>query len=108
MGEFELGPGAHQLTLTLTGKSDVALFSLWLVRIPEAEPMKGGQASFENLQVSANRISFEAKLNQDGYVFLNEIHYPGWTATVDGEPAEILRANGDLPGAMGLSRDPPD
>ena len=94
LGEFQLGPGAHQLTLTLTSKSEVALFSLWLVRIPEAEPMKGGQASFENLQVSANRISFEAKLNQDGYVFLNEIHYPGWTATVDGEPAEILRANG--------------
>ena len=51
------------------------------------------EASFENLQVSANRISFDAKLSQDGYVFLNEIHYPGWTATVDGEPAEILRAN---------------
>ena len=27
------------------------------------------------------------------YVFLNEIYYPGWTATIDGEPAEILRAN---------------
>ena len=94
LGEFELGPGAHQLTLTLTSKSEVALFSLWLVRIPEAKPMKGGQASFENLQFSANRISFDAKLNQDGYVFLNEIHYPGWTATVDGQPAEILRANG--------------
>ena len=24
LGEFELGPGTHQLTLTLTGKSDVA------------------------------------------------------------------------------------
>ena len=43
--------------------------------------------------MSANRISFDARLSQDGYVFLNEIHYPGWTATVNGEPAEILRAN---------------
>ncbi len=80
------------------------MFSLWLVRIPEAEPMKGGQASFENLQVSANRISFEARLSQDGYVFLNEIHYPGWTATVDGEPAEILRANGIFRALMGSGR----
>ena len=44
--------------------------------------------------MSANRISFEAKLSEDGFVFLNEIHYPGWTATIDGQPAEILRANG--------------
>jgi hypothetical protein len=93
LGEFELGPGTHQLTLTLTGKSDVALFSLWFVRVPEARPMKGGEASFEKLHVSANRIGFEAQLSQDGYVFLNEIHYPGWTATIDGAPAEILRAN---------------
>jgi len=93
LGEFELGPGVHQLTLTLASKSDVALFSLWLVRVPEAKPMQGGEVSFENLHVSANRIGFEARLSQDGYVFLNEIHYPGWTATVDGEPVEILRAN---------------
>jgi uncharacterized membrane protein YfhO len=71
----------------------VALFSLWLVPVPEANPMKGGEASFENLHLSANRIGFEARLSQDGYVFLNEIHYPGWTATIDGKPAEILRAN---------------
>jgi hypothetical protein len=94
LGEFELGPGTHHLNLTLTGRSDVALFSLWLVRVPEAQPIKGGKASFENLQVSANRVSFEAKLGQDGYVFLNEIHYPGWNAKIDGQPAEILRANG--------------
>jgi len=94
LGEFQLGPGSHQLTLTLTSKSDVALFSLWLVRVPEAEPMKSSQVSFDNLHVSTNRIGFEACLSQDGYVFLNEIHYPGWTATVDGEPATILRADG--------------
>ena len=93
LGEFELGPGTHELTLTLTGKSDVALFSLWLVRVPEPERIEGSQSAFENLQVSANRISFGARLSQDGYVFLNEIHYPGWTATIDAKPAEILRAN---------------
>lgn len=93
LGEFELGPGAHQLTLTLPGKSAVALFSLWLVRVPEVRPVKSGQFSFENLHVSANRITFDAQLSEAGYVFLNEIYYPGWEATIDGQPAEAVRAD---------------
>ena len=93
LGEFELAPGPHQLRLTLTGKSEVAMFSLWLVRVPEHEAARVGKFSFENFDISANRVSFEARLSQDGYVFLNEIDYPGWTATVDDKPAEILRAD---------------
>ena len=45
-------------------------------------------------ETSANRMGFEANLSEDGYVLLNEIDYPGWAATIDGQAAEILRANG--------------
>ncbi|MCI0628415.1 MAG: YfhO family protein [Acidobacteria bacterium] len=69
------------------------VFSLWLVRLPEATK-QAGQFSFHDFNVSPNRIAFEARLSQDGYVLLNEIDYPGWKATVDGQPAEILRADG--------------
>src|SRR5262249_49110535 len=75
------------------GKSEVAMFSLWLVRVPENEASRVGKFSFENFDISTNRVSFEARLSQDGYVFLNEIDYPGWTATVDGQETEILRAD---------------
>ena len=93
LGEFELGPGPSQLLLTHAGKVGVDVFSLRLVRLPETELQTSGASSFHEFKASANRIHFEATLSQDGYVFLNEIHYPGWTATIDGKPAEILRAD---------------
>ncbi|MCI0424108.1 MAG: YfhO family protein, partial [Acidobacteria bacterium] len=94
LGEFEITPGVSQLTLTLAEDAGVDLYSLWLVRLPEVAPPGAAEFSFRDFNVSANRITFEARLSQDGYVLLNEIDYPGWKATVDGEPAEILRADG--------------
>lgn len=39
------------------------------------------------------RISLEATTPQDGYLLVSENFYPGWRATVNGQPTEILRAN---------------
>ncbi len=94
LGEFEINSGASQFTITLAEDAGVALYSLWLVRLPEAAPRQVQEFSFQNFNVTANRIAFEAQMGQDGYVLLNEIDYPGWKATVDGERAEILRADG--------------
>jgi len=93
LGEFEITPGTNQLILTLAENAGVDVFSLWLVCLPEAT-QQAVQFSFHDFNVSTNRIAFEAQLSQDGYVLLNEIDYPGWKATVDGGPTEILRADG--------------
>jgi hypothetical protein len=45
------------------------------------------------LQDTPNRVTIHAVLDAPGYLVLADTWYPGWQATVDGVPAEILRAN---------------
>ncbi|MBR1388949.1 MAG: YfhO family protein [Prevotella sp.] len=40
-----------------------------------------------------NELSYECQSGKGGVVVFSEIYYPGWTATVDGEPAELGRVN---------------
>ncbi len=47
-----------------------------------------------------NRIEIEADLETSGLIVLSDLFYPGWRATVDGEPAEILRVNHALRGVV--------
>ena len=94
LGEFEIEPGAGQITLSLARDLAVDPYSLWLVRLPDKAPKQARDFSFQKFEVSANRIAFQAQLSEDGYVLLNEIDYPGWQATIDGQPAGILRADG--------------
>ena len=45
------------------------------------------------LQDTPNRVTIHAIVDRPGYLVLADAWYPGWQATVDGVPAEILRAN---------------
>jgi uncharacterized membrane protein YfhO len=38
-------------------------------------------------------------MNRPGFVILAEVFYPGWTLTIDGQAATILRANRMMRGA---------
>jgi hypothetical protein len=40
-----------------------------------------------------SRIMVDAELPWDGFVVLNEAAFPGWSATVDGAPTDIMVAN---------------
>ena len=39
------------------------------------------------------RVVMEAETNQPGFLVLSDLYYPGWEATVDGEPVPIYEAN---------------
>jgi hypothetical protein len=45
------------------------------------------------LQDTPNRVTIRAVLDAPGYLVLADTWYPGWRATVDDQPADILRAN---------------
>lgn len=40
-----------------------------------------------------NQLVYETSSPQDGIVVFSEIYYPGWTAAIDGKPADIARAD---------------
>ena len=40
-----------------------------------------------------NRLKYDVNTGKGGVLVFSEIYYPGWTATVDGQPAELGRAN---------------
>ena len=41
-----------------------------------------------------NKIKIETNSDHDGILILTDVFYPGWTATIDGNPTEIFKANG--------------
>jgi hypothetical protein len=45
-----------------------------------------------------NLVAVSAESSENGLLVLGEIYYPGWEATVDGRPAEVLRVNAGLRG----------
>lgn len=57
-----------------------------------ASCVPGSQAAF--LQLSTpNSVSLSVSTQQGGYLVLADSWYPGWLATIDGEPVEVLRAD---------------
>jgi hypothetical protein len=45
------------------------------------------------VELRPDRVRLEADLNAPGFVVLVDTHAPGWRATLDGLPAEVLRAD---------------
>jgi len=45
------------------------------------------------LEYEPNRLKYEVNSGKGGVIVFSEIYYPGWTATVDGQPVELGRVN---------------
>jgi hypothetical protein len=55
--------------------------------------LTAGRAQILSLRDAPNRVTIRASLEAPGYLVLADTWYPGWNVTVDGEQAELLRAN---------------
>ncbi|MBV8084323.1 MAG: YfhO family protein, partial [Chloroflexi bacterium] len=45
------------------------------------------------LDLSPERMAFQVQSNQDSFLVLTQSYFPGWLATIDGAPAQILGAD---------------
>lgn len=61
------------------------------VRVAPAAPAFAGSSRI--VERSFNEVVMDVDTNAEGYVVLVETYSRGWTAVVDGRPAEVLRAN---------------
>ena len=41
----------------------------------------------------SNKLTYDVSSTKGGVIVFSEVYYPGWTATVDGSPAELVRVN---------------
>jgi uncharacterized membrane protein YfhO len=44
-------------------------------------------------EVTSHKVSVDVSASAPGLVVIAQAHYPRWKAFVDGQPAELLRAN---------------
>lgn len=50
-------------------------------------------ATITLVQHNPKYLKYESQSSQSGLAVFSEIYYPGWEATIDGQPANILRAD---------------
>ncbi len=81
---------------------------VFLDREPDPRPPAGAKRSFVVARLAvdlAERVAADVNSDAAGILVLADLHYPGWTASVDGRPAPILTADGCLR-AVALSAGP--
>jgi uncharacterized membrane protein YfhO len=67
-----------------------------LEEFPPGTPPVPTEASAGRAKVMARKPGeylLEAENDADAFLVLSEAYYPGWSAEVDGKPAEVLPAN---------------
>jgi hypothetical protein len=64
-----------------------------LVQGPRLVDREGPDARVRILDYAPEAVRIEASLEREGVLVLGDAWYPGWTAAVDGLPADVLKTN---------------
>jgi hypothetical protein len=87
-----------EVVITLSGRGDRSSPDPPPGSKKGADDMSTSTSSFSRkgvdiIEYSSSRVSAGASFEQEGYLVLSDVYYPGWEVVVDGKPAELLRAN---------------
>jgi len=92
-GSWEVAPDAAVTEpLLRAAAGNVAVLAEAPAGLPPSGPPEGPVAA-ETVQVDGPSLTATVVAPRDGLVVVVDPFYPGWTATLDGKPAPILRAN---------------
>jgi hypothetical protein len=85
-------------TMAAMGEGSVDLrHAVLLDRAPAIAPEPGDTTAAVSVgRLTDNASAFAVDMDRPGIVVVSEVFYPDWKATVDGKPADVLRANGIL------------
>lgn len=68
--------------------------------IPELVGTTGETTPATVVASAPRRVEVQATTVKTGLLFLSDAYYPGWTATINGNPTEIIRVNVALRGVL--------
>jgi len=86
------GSAADELRETCEADTrNVAVIDTTKFNVGDIEP--DTTASIRLVEHSPKYLRYESQSATDGLAVFSEIYYPGWKATIDGAPADVLRTN---------------
>jgi hypothetical protein len=89
--QAEVSAGDEQ---TIARMRDPAFDPAQAVILAGGQPLAGaGTSPAEITRYTPEEVVVEASTDAPGYLLLTDTFYPGWRASVDGQPAEIVRAD---------------
>ena len=93
-------------TLTIVPDADTELAALASIDLrrravvnKKFEPLLSGTSQQDSTaqvvltECKPNHLVYEAQSSKGGVIVFSEVYYPEWTATIDGQPANVARAN---------------
>jgi uncharacterized membrane protein YfhO len=54
---------------------------------------RGGHGTARVTDYAANSVRIHTSADGDAWLVLSDTYYPGWTATVDGQPVNVMRGD---------------
>jgi len=91
-GAYRIEKSDEALAVMANGEVDLR-HTVMLDKKPAVEPVPGDSAAVTVVKLGAMESSFQVTLDRPGIVVVSEVYYQDWKATVDGAPAEMLRAD---------------